>query len=193
MEVYLSTHFYQPMGLKTLGFVPKRFFKTDRIAPTEYDSLFRKVLVHGEVHDEGAALMGGWSANAGLFSTAEDIGALFQMLLNGGEWKGVRYLLPTTIDLFSSIQYPVAGNRRALGFDKVPLDPEDRSNAAPSASRFSYGHTGFTGTIVWADHQNELLYVFLSNRVYPSRERQGLINKSMRQQIQEAIYQEFVN
>lgn len=188
-EVYLQEVFYQPMGLSALTFNPAEKFTLDRIVPTEIDSFFRYEPIHGRVHDEGAILMKGISGNAGLFGTAEDVASLWQMWLNNGSLNGVQYLKPSTIDVFTSYQYANKGNRRGLGFDKPLLEYDSLiSSVAKSASFESYGHTGYTGTLVWADPANDLLFVFLSNRVYPTRESKAIYQLNVRPDIHQALY-----
>jgi len=188
-ERYLYQMFYDPLGAETLRFNAGRKFEDHEIAPTEVDALFRMELVHGNVHDEGAQLMRGVSGNAGLFSNAEDLAKVWQMLLNDGVYEGERYFKPQTINLFTSVQYPNNDNRRGLGFDKILFDYNPiLSHMAESASPRSYGHTGFTGTIVWADPDEGLLFIFLSNRVHPSRAPNMLSKLRVRPEIHQAFY-----
>ena len=187
---YLRDQFYDPLGAETLGFRPlDRGIPPDRIVPTEVDDFFRMDTLHGVVHDEGAALMLGLSGNAGLFANAADLAKLYQMLMNGGTYAGRRYLSAETIREFTRYQYPKEGNRRGLGFDKpIPdYDPE-RSFTAAAASPASFGHSGYTGTFVWADPEHELLYIFLSNRVHPSRSASGIYELNVRPRIHELLY-----
>jgi CubicO group peptidase (beta-lactamase class C family) len=149
--------------------------------------------VHGTVHDESAAVMGGISGNAGLFGTAGDVAAVMQMLLDEGTWRGADYLSPVTIRRFTTQQYPASGNRRALGFDRPSKDndalPFDEAYPAPAASQHSFGHTGFTGCIAWADPDYGLVYVLLCNRVTPTRENPAFIETRVRYSIQQALYE----
>lgn len=188
-ETYLQEMFFQPMGLSTLTFNPMEKFALDRIVPTEIDSFFRYEPIHGRVHDEGAILMRGVSGNAGLFGAVEDVATLWQMLLDNGRLNDEQYLTPATVDHFTSCQYSNKGNRRGLGFDKPLLEYDSLiSSVAKSASFESYGHTGYTGTLVWADPANDLLFVFLSNRVYPSRESKAIYQLNVRPDIHQALY-----
>jgi CubicO group peptidase (beta-lactamase class C family) len=189
-RTYLRREFYDPLGSTELGYRPlERGIPLDRIVPTEVDTFFRMDTLHGVVHDEGAAMMDGVSANAGLFSTATDLARLYQMLLNGGTYKGRRYLSEAAIAEFTRYQYPEEGNRRGLGFDKPLLEYDARrSSVARSASPSSFGHSGYTGTLVWADPEHELLYIFLSNRVHPSRERGAIYSLNIRPRIHELVY-----
>lgn len=190
LDQYVDQYFYKPMGLTHTAYnplttLPESF--SAQIAPTEQDSL--RGLILGEVHDPNAYAMGGVSGHAGLFSTAEEVAELMQMLLNSGEYQGRRYIKKTTIDLFTKRHFASAGNRRALGFDKQLFNPSAKGQTCPEASQNSYGHTGFTGTMLWVDPDLNLVYVFLSNRVHPSAETNLLAQMNTRTQIQSQIYQ----
>lgn len=189
LDNYVANQFYEPLGMYTAGFNPRNRFDIKRIVPTERDEKFRKTLVHGFVHDQGASMAGGVSGHAGLFSSANDMAILFQMLLNGGTYGGRQYFKRETIDLFTSKNSNVS--RRGLGFDR--WDP-DRTNRYPSdlASDKSYGHTGYTGTCVWVDPEYKLIYIFLSNRVHPTVTNK-LSSLRIRPRIQDAIYQAIKN
>ena len=193
-RTYLRENFYDPLGADELGYRPlDRGIPLDRIVPTEVDTFFRMDTLHGVVHDEGAAMMDGVSSNAGLFSTAEDLAKLYQMLLNGGEYAGRRYLTQAAVDTFTSYQYPAEGSRRGLGFDKPLLEYDPvASSVAEDASPASFGHSGYTGTFVWADPGTELLYIFLSNRVHPSRDRRAIYDLNIRPRIHTLLYS-FIN
>ena len=186
---YLQENFYNPLGATSLTFNPFEKFSPDDIVPTENDYLFRHEPIHGTVHDEGAIMLGGISGHAGLFSNANDLAKLLQMYLNGGEYGGRRYLDEETLEKFTAVQFPENNNRRAIGFDKPALEYKDvNSNTAKDASKVSYGHTGFTGTMVWMDPEHDLLYIFLSNRVHPTRENHRLYELNTRTQIQQVLY-----
>jgi beta-glucosidase-like glycosyl hydrolase/CubicO group peptidase (beta-lactamase class C family) len=191
-ETYLKNHFLRPLGAYTVTYNPYRHFPLDRIIPTETDDFFRKETIRGFVHDEGAALMDGVSGNAGLFGTAGDLAKIFQMYLQKGYYGGRRYLSEETVSEFTRIQYPANGNRRGLGFDKPLINNQKNSlkNAYPaySASKNSFGHSGFTGIFVWADPDQQLLYIFLSNRVYPTRENPKLYDLNIRTAMHQVIY-----
>nr|WP_068891422.1 serine hydrolase [Pedobacter panaciterrae] len=165
LNQYVSENFYQPLGMQTAGFLPRNRFGKDRIIPTENDTYFRKTLLVGYVHDQGAALVGGVSGHAGLFASSNDMAIMYQMLLNKGTYGGQQYFKPETVDMFTQRQSAVS--RRGLGFDR--WDP-DLTKKYPSelASSQTYGHTGYTGTCVWVDPSRGMVYVFLSNRVNPS-------------------------
>lgn len=189
-EDYLQNTFYRPLGAYTLVFNPYRFFPKGQIIPTERDSFFRMQLLHGYVHDEGAAMMGGVSANAGLFANAYDLAKIMQMYLNGGSYAGQQFIQQSALDTFTSRHFAAEGNHRGLGFDKPLLAYDAQKSAvAEAASAESFGHAGYTGTFVWADPETKLLFIFLSNRVYPSRSNRGLYTSNIRPRIHAAIYQ----
>ncbi|MFT4751216.1 MAG: CubicO group peptidase (beta-lactamase class C family) [Neolewinella sp.] len=190
-RTYLRENFYDPLGAKTLGYRPlDRGIPIKRIVPTEVDTFFRMDTLHGVVHDEGAAMMDGVSGNAGLFSTAEDLAKLYQMLLNGGSYNGHRYFKPETINEFTRRHYAAEGNRRGLGFDKPLIEYDaDASSVAMQASQKSFGHSGYTGTMVWADPEHDLLFVFLSNRVHPSRNRRAIYTLGIRPRVHALLYE----
>lgn len=189
LQDYCTKTFYGPMQMRSTGFLPLERAAKSNIAATELDNYFRKELIQGSVHDEGASTMGGIAGHAGLFSNASDLAKLYMMLLNGGIWDGQVYLKPSTIQLFTS--YQSATSRRGLGFDKTAKDNATSKDPYPSLSAPTsvFGHTGFTGTCVWADPDNQLLYIFLSNRVYPTRDNKAFSNLNLRAKIQEQIYQ----
>jgi CubicO group peptidase (beta-lactamase class C family) len=189
LDEYVQKTFYIPLGMNTTGYKPFMHFGVERIVPTEEDNYFRRQLMRGYVHDESAAMFGNVSGNAGLFSNAYDLSILYQMLLNGGELDGHRYLKKETIDFFN--QYHSDISRRGYGFDKPEKDNDKRREPYPSAlaSPETFGHTGFTGTCVWVDPEAKLVYVFLSNRVYESRDNNLLGRLNIRGKIMDAIYQ----
>lgn len=189
LHEYCTKTFYGPMQMHSTGFLPLERADKSNIAASELDNYFRKELVQGSVHDEGASTMGGIAGHAGLFSNATDLAKLYMMLLNGGQWDGQQYLKPSTIQLFTS--YQSATSRRGLGFDKTAKDNAISKDPYPSLSAPTsvFGHTGFTGTCVWADPDNQLLYIFLSNRVFPTRDNKAFSTLNLRAKIQEQIYQ----
>lgn len=188
-ETYLKDTFYKPLGASTLTFNPWRFYPLWRITPTERDTFFRMTLVHGRVHDEGAAMLNGVSGHAGLFGSANDFAKLMQMYLNGGSYGGVQFLQPTTLAEFERCQYCNEGIRRGLGFDRQLIEYKPNAHyVAKSASQLSFGHTGFTGTYGWADPANGLLVVFFTNRVYPARDNPRLGQLNIRPRVQQAAY-----
>ena len=187
-DEYLEENFYKPLGAPRLTYNPWKKFNADQIVPTEMDSFFRKTVVHTYVHDEGAAMFGGVSGNAGLFANANDLAKLMQMYLNMGEYGGKRYIFEETLQEFTSYQYKEEGNRRGLGFDKPMLENKKAGYIATSASEKSFGHSGFTGTFTWADPEHDLLLVFLSNRVYPTRYNRKLYDSKFRQKLHQILY-----
>ena len=186
-EDYLKTTFYKPLGATTLTFLPRRFYSLSRIVPTEYDSLFRKTLIWGRVHDEGAAMLNGLSGHAGLFGNANDLMKVYEMYRQKGSYAGQQFISAKTIAEFTRYQFPELGNRRGLGFDKPSFTYT--GNAPKSATKASYGHSGYTGTFVWVepDPAYNLTYVFLCNRVYPTRNNPKLGNLNTRTNIVEAL------
>lgn len=194
LDEYAHEHFYRPLRMNTTTFKPWKYFPVNTIAPTEQEKYFRLQLLRGDVHDPGAALMGGVAGHAGLFSNASDLAKLYLLLLNGGELNGVRLLKKETIDLFTAYHSKVS--RRGLGFDKPEKDNDTRKEPYPAAgvSPATFGHTGFTGTCVWADPQYNLLYIFLSNRVCPEGGGNGKLGQlNVRPAIQEVIYKAIRN
>lgn len=189
---YLRIHFYDPLGNSTMDFNPKKRNFPNAIVPTELDTLFRHTLTRNWVHDENAALMGGISGNAGLFATAEDLARLMQMYMQYGTYNGKRYLSEATVKEFIKVQYPSNENRRGLGFDKALLNNSDLeledAYPAPEVSAESFGHSGFTGTFVWADPKNKMVYIFLSNRVNPTRDHRDLYKLKIREAVQQVFY-----
>ena len=186
LNEYVNEYFYRPMGLTRIGFKPLNRFKRDKIAPTENDTTFRKQVVQGYVHDPGSAMYGGVAGHAGVFSNAFDLAAIFQMLLNDGTYNGKRFLDTTTIQLFTSRQSKIS--RRGFGFDKPEPDVNKASPCYDQVPLSTFGHTGFTGTCVWSDPDNQLTYIFLSNRVYPNAENALLVKMGIRTDLQEVIY-----
>jgi beta-glucosidase-like glycosyl hydrolase/CubicO group peptidase (beta-lactamase class C family) len=191
-EEYLYKTFYRPLGAITVGFNPHKRFPLNRIIPTENDDFFRNEILQGFVHDEGAAMMGGISGNAGLFGSANDLAKIFQMYLQKGNFGGKQYISEETVNEFIKIQFPENNNRRGLGFDKPYMNNEKYTlkDAYPAvnASKNSFGHSGYTGTFVWADPDNGLLYIFMSNRVHPTRDNTKLYNLNIRTTMHQKIY-----
>jgi beta-glucosidase-like glycosyl hydrolase/CubicO group peptidase (beta-lactamase class C family) len=188
LDRYVYNTFYRPMGMATTTFNPWQRYGEERIVPTEEEKHFRKQLLRGYVHDEGASMFGGVSGHAGLFSNAYDLAMLYQMLLNGGTFNGERYLKAETIKQFTAYSSNIS--RRGLGFDKPEKDNASRREPYPSAlaSPQTFGHTGFTGTCVWVDPKSDLVYIFLSNRVYNTRANNLLGQMNIRGKVQDAIY-----
>lgn len=191
LDQYVDSCFYRPLGMSHTTFNPLQHgVPRDSVAPTEYDLRLRGGLVQGTVHDPNAAAMGGVAGHAGLFTTATDLAKLFQMLLDGGVAPdGTRLLSEKVIEEFNHRYFEKQGNRRALGFDKPLFHPVANGNTAISVTQSSYGHTGFTGTMVWVDPEAQLLYIFLSNRVCPNTTPNKLSSMNIRTDIQELLYQ----
>lgn len=187
LDVFLNQGYYIPMKLNNLTYLPLLTHKKEEIAPSLKDDVLRGKILQGFVNDESAAFMGGISGNAGLFATAADVAKVYQMILNGGEIDGVRYISKETCRLFTTTTS--ASGRRGLGYDKpVPTKPKINP-CCVSAPNSVYGHTGYTGTCCWVDPVKNLVYVFLSNRTFPYDGINKLSKKQIRSKIQEVIYQ----
>lgn len=179
--------FFAPLGMSRTTFQPLKKFNRWEIMPTENDNFLRKELMCGYPHDETACILGGVSGNAGLFGTAHDLAKLLQMMLNGGTYGGEHFLSDASIDLFT--QTTSEKSRRSLGFDKPDMKNEDKSPCSPDAPQEVYGHTGYTGTCFWVDKKNNMIFVFLSNRVYPHRWNTKLMKMNIRPKIQNVMYE----
>ena len=192
IDKFAPANIYRPIGAFNITYRPLEKYPAERVVPTEYDSLFRKQLLRGTVHDEGTAMLGGVSGHAGLFATGNDLLKLVEMYRRGGEYGGVRVLSSDVLRKYTTVQFPDNDNRRALGFDKPLLRndtvPPEEAYPCPSASPASFGHSGFTGTFIWCDPDEEISYVFLSNRVYPTRNNNRLSDLSIRGKILQAVY-----
>lgn len=187
MQDYLQRTLYRPLGASSMGYLPLQRFKSERIAPTENDTYFRGQLLQGHVHDQGAALLGGVCGHAGLFANANDLAKLMQMYLNGGSYGGEQYFKPSTLDYYTSAHFNPQNNRRGVGFDR-PLPKYDKLGPVCEAvSQHSFGHSGFTGSYTWADPDNGILYVFLTNRIYPNDIENNLAKLDIRTQIHQWI------
>ena len=186
MDEFLNSTFYGPMGLKNTAYLPLNTHKIEQIAPTIRGKSFQNGILQGIVHDPDAAYLGGVSGNAGLFATASDVAAMYQLLLNNGEFNGNRYLCTETCRIFTTTVSK--SGRRGLGFDKsVPTKPSSNP-CCTAAPKSVFGHTGYTGTCCWVDPENKLIYVFLSNRTYPVDGENKLAKMSIRPKIQQVIY-----
>lgn len=188
-SAYVQRNFYDKLGLNTMGYHPRDRFSISRIAPTENDMIFRNQLVHGDVHDPSAAMMGGVSGHAGLFADALDVAVIMQMLMQNGSYGGAALLDSATINDFTRVQFPGNNNRRGAGFDKPVLIAGQPGPACDEASSRSFGHSGFTGTYTWADPAEGLVYVFLSNRVYPDAGNNKITQLNIRTRVHQAIYE----
>ncbi|MCM4158851.1 beta-N-acetylglucosaminidase [Antarcticibacterium flavum] len=198
MKYYLEDHhnapldlitydrFYNPLGANYTTYSPLEHFSLDQIVPTEEDKLWRRQRVHGFVHDQGAAMQGGIGGHAGLFSNANDVTKIMQLYLNGGHYGGRKYLEQETLEKFNTCYYCENNVRRGVGFDKPQLSQSGPTCGCVSLA--SFGHSGFTGTFAWADPDEEIVYVFLSNRTYPDVDNRALIRENIREKIQQVIY-----
>jgi len=187
VDEYAARNFYRPMGLETLVYNPLKKFPRQRIPPTEDDNYFRNQRIQGTVHDMGAAMLGGVSGHAGLFGSARDVATIFQMLLQGGTYGGVQYLRPETVRLFA---HRYSGEmRRGLGFDMKQLNGKRKMNLSPFASERAFGHLGFTGIAAWADPVEDLVFVVLSNRTYPSMNNNTFGKLDTRLRLHSACYE----
>jgi CubicO group peptidase (beta-lactamase class C family) len=189
---YVQKEFYTPLLLTSTTFNPFKKIGVQNIAPTENEKIFRQQPIQGFVHDPGAAMFGGVAGHAGLFSNAYDIAVIMQMLLNGGQINGKRYVQQATVNLFTAYNSNIS--RRGLGFDKPEKDNAIKKEAYPSkyVSNQTFGHTGFTGTCAWADPLHNIVFVFLSNRIYPTSENNKLAHLQIRAALQDAVYKALV-
>jgi beta-N-acetylhexosaminidase len=187
LDEFVSQNIYEPLGLHTMTFNPMKKLPQHWIAPTEDDITFRKRLIQGYVHDPGAAMYGGVAGHAGLFGKANDLAVMMQLMLNGGKYGDVELLDENTIKDFTKRQSNQS--RRGWGWDKPEPERGKGGSAGVLAPKSTFGHTGFTGTCVWADPDNNLIYVFLSNRVHPDANNNTLLKDGVRTQIHDIIYQ----
>jgi len=186
LNYYVNNYVFAPLGAYHTMYRPLSKFSRDEIAYTEKDTYLRRQHIHGYVHDELAAFSGGVQGNAGLFSNANDLAKLFQMWLNGGTYGGMRLLKASTVETFTTQKSP--NSHRGLGFDKPVVGNPDASNTCAETTPETYGHTGFTGTCFWVDPKNDMFYIFLSNRVCPTRNNPNFGRISARSHIQSLIY-----
>lgn len=190
LNYYVNTKIFAPLGAYRTLYRPLSRFPRDQIAYTEVDTYLRRQHIHGYVHDELAAFSGGVQGNAGLFSTAADLAKLLQMWLNGGTYGGVRFYKPSTVEIFTTQKS--ANSHRGLGFDKPVVGNPEASNTCPEATAETYGHTGFTGTSFWVDPKNDMFYIFLSNRVSPTRNNPNFSRIGARSRIHSLVYKNLV-
>lgn len=186
LNVLTQLHFYRSIGADRTTYLPLEKFSKTEIMPAEKDNYYRFKLVHGDVHDMGAAMQGGIGGHAGIFSNANDIAKIMQMYLQKGYYGGQRYLKSKTIDKFNHRYYASEGVRKGVGFDKPQLKESEKATCG-CVSDSSFGHSGFTGTYTWADPESEIVYVFLSNRVFPTSENMDLMKYNIRTEIQQLI------
>lgn len=186
LDELVQRNIYGYLGANYTTYNPLSKFDKDDIPPTEYDDYFRMQKVHGYVHDQGAAMLGGVCGHAGLFSNANDVAKIMQMYLWKGYYGGKRYFKPEVLDAFNTCYYCENDVRRGVGFDKPQLG--DQGPTCGCVSMTSFGHSGYTGTFTWADPEEEVIYVFLSNRTYPTADNRMIISSNLRSNIQAAIY-----
>ncbi|BAX80990.1 glycoside hydrolase family 3 N-terminal domain-containing protein [Labilibaculum antarcticum] len=193
LDNYVKRHLYNMLGASSLGYNPLKRFNVDRIVPTQNDKFFRKQWIKAYVHDPTAAMLGGVSGHAGVFGNAGDLAKLGQMYLQEGTYGGETYISVETMNRFTSRAYPNSENRRGIGFDKPYYNPDEKGGpACEEASDLSFGHTGFTGTMIWVDPKYDLLYIFLSNRICPDEANTKLIDMDVRTKIQSQIYKSLI-
>ncbi|WP_299625151.1 glycoside hydrolase family 3 N-terminal domain-containing protein [uncultured Tenacibaculum sp.] len=188
----VENEFYSSLGLDRTSYLPLTKFNWKEVVPTEKDDYYREQLLRGYVHDMGAAMQGGVGGHAGLFANANDVAKIMQMYLQGGTYGGVKYFRPETIEKFNTRYYPQVRNRRGLGFDKPQINPREKPTCG-CVSENSFGHSGFTGTYTWADPDTGILYVFLSNRVFPTMNNRKLVKSNIRTKIQKVIQDAIIN
>lgn len=183
-DVFLHRKIYEPMGLQNIRYTPLNYFEKDRIVPTEHDHKFRKQLIHGYVHDPGAAMLGGVGGHAGIFSNAADLAAIMQLFIKNGSYAGNQFFTESIRKRFTKKQYE--NNRRGIGFDR----PRENGGGTCSklASQSSFGHSGFTGALAWADPKDEVIFIFLSNRVHPNQENWKIRDMNIRTDMQKIVY-----
>ncbi|MDA8898102.1 serine hydrolase, partial [Flavobacteriaceae bacterium] len=191
LETLAVDTFYKPLGLVRTGFNPNKNTPNQTVIPSEIDTYYRNQELKGEVHDMGAAMLGGVGGHAGLFSNASEVAILMQLFLQKGRYADKQYFSSATFDQFNQCLYCDQGNRRGVGFDKPQL--EGRGSTCGCVPKSSFGHSGFTGTYAWADPEHELIYVFLSNRTYPSMDNNLLLKHDIRTRIQQYIYEAIIN
>jgi CubicO group peptidase (beta-lactamase class C family) len=191
LDELTSTHFYKSLGASKLTYLPLQKMDSLSIIPSEIDTYYRFQTLRGNVHDMGAAMQGGVGGHAGLFGNANDVAKMMQLYLQKGFYGGHRYFKNQTVDKFNTRYFEAEGNRRALGFDKPQLNGGN-TNTCGCVSQESFGHSGFTGTFVWADPETRLVYVFLSNRTYPTMENNKLIKEEIRTKIQKIIQEAII-
>lgn len=186
LDELTQEHFYKPLGANNTGYLPLKRFSKSKIVPTEKDDYYRNRLVHGYVHDMGAAMQGGIGGHAGIFSNANDVAKVMQLYLQEGFYGGKRYFKTETIHKFNHRYYANEEVRKGVGFDKPQIREAEKATCG-CVSEESFGHSGFTGTYTWADPETEIVYVFLSNRIFPTAENMGLVKYNIRTEIQQFI------
>lgn len=192
IDKYLEYNFYSKIGAWTMCYKPSEKFNRNNIVPTEYDKVFRKEQIYGYVHDQGAAMLGGISGHAGLFASANDVAKIMQLFLDKGKYAGFSFINPETVDLFTKYQFDSTINRRGLAWDKPVPGDTTKGLGSGSASNLAFGHSGYTGTMVWADPHYDFIYVFNSNRVYQNAENWKILKLNTRTIVEEIFYQAII-
>jgi len=190
LDELVQDHFYQSLGANYTTYNPSSKFSDENIVPTEIDDYFRYQKIQGYVHDMGAAMQNGVGGHAGVFSNANDVAKIMQMYLQKGYYGGQRYFKPETIDKFNTCYFCTKNNRRGIGFDKPQLGEDGPTCGCVSMT--SFGHSGFTGTYAWADPDEDIVYIFLSNRTYPNANNNVLLKEGIRTEIQRLIYEAII-
>jgi CubicO group peptidase (beta-lactamase class C family) len=190
LDQLVEERFYAPLGASHLGYLPLQEVDVNQVAPSEIDDYYRHTEVQGFVHDMGAAMQDGIGGHAGLFSNANDVAKMMQMFMQGGIYGGRKFFSSSTVSHFNTRHYKSENNRRGIGFDKQQF--KDPGPTCLCASDQSFGHSGFTGTFVWADPVSDLVYVFLSNRTYPTMENTKMVDTNLRSEIQRVIYKAII-
>lgn len=188
LNILVDEGFYNPLGLATMTYLPKEKFEKERIVPTENDNYFRNQLLVGDVHDMGAAMLGGVGGHAGLFANANDVAILMQMYLQQGKYADRQYFKSSTIKEYTKCQFCKDENRRGAGFDKPALPNHEGGPTCQCVSLSSFGHSGFTGTLAWADPETGIVFVFLSNRIHPTAENKKLLDMDVRTNIMQVVF-----
>ena len=192
LNILTQDHFYKSIGANRMSYLPLNKYGLNEIIPSEVDDYYRYQIIQGNVHDMGAAMQGGIGGHAGLFSNANDVAKIMQMYLQRGSYGGERYLKPETIDKFNHQYYAEHQVRKGVGFDKPQIKESEKATCGCVSSQ-SFGHSGFTGTYTWADPESGIVYVFLSNRTFPTAKNLGLVNSNIRTEIQQVIQNAIMN
>jgi CubicO group peptidase (beta-lactamase class C family) len=191
LDILIKNHFFNKIGANYSTYLPLNYYDKETILPTEEDDYFRFEKVHGYVHDMGAAMQSGIGGHAGLFSNANDIAKIMQMYLQKGSYGDYQFIESSTFDAFNKCYYCNDENRRGVGFDKPQLEEDGPTCGCVSMS--SFGHTGFTGTMAWADPEDEIIYVFLSNRTYPDSSNNSLLDNNIRTEVQRFVHESIID
>jgi beta-N-acetylhexosaminidase len=188
LNAIIFNEFHNKLGMSNTRYNFSYYLDNERVVPTEEDFTFRSQLLDGYVHDMGAAMQGGIGGHAGLFSNANDLAKLMQMYLQNGEYANEKYLSKEVMLEFTKCQFPNNDNRRGAGFDKAALSDQKGGPASENVSQLGFGHSGFTGTLAWADPKTQIVYVFLSNRIHPDAANKKLLTMDVRTNIMEVIF-----